>query len=200
MNFSFLWKTFILTQASGQFPGPTIEARSGDTLMVQVVNALLSSPPSSSSAPPPHYSPYYDTGTASPAPSSHGEGIAIHWHGLHMRSFNAMDGAVGFTQCAIPPGKNFTYEFQIGEEQHGTFWYHAHSQVQRGDGLWGGLVVHRPLGEDEEMDDRGVGEMEMYGYRREVLLMVGDWFHRSAEEMLGWYTSVGGFGNEVGIF
>ncbi len=112
-----------------------------------------------------------------------------------MRSANNMDGAVGFTQCAIPPGRNFTYEFKISEEQHGTFWYHAHSQVQRGDGLFGGLVVYRPEGKGEGE----VGEKGGWRYEREVLLLVGDWFHRSAEEMLGWYTSVGAFGNEVSI-
>lgn len=36
---------------------------------------------------------------------------------------NEMDGAVGFTQCAIPPGSNFTFEFQIDDNQAGTFWY-----------------------------------------------------------------------------
>lgn len=33
-----------------------------------------------------------------------------------------MDGAVGITQCAIPPGGDFTYRFKIGEEESGTFW------------------------------------------------------------------------------
>jgi FtsP/CotA-like multicopper oxidase with cupredoxin domain len=40
---------------SGAFPGPTIEARSGDTLIIEVYNLLER------------------------------EGLAFHWHGLHMR-------------------------------------------------------------------------------------------------------------------
>jgi FtsP/CotA-like multicopper oxidase with cupredoxin domain len=109
-----------------------------------------------------------------------------------MKGHNNMDGAVGFTQCPIPPGGNFTYEFRIADDQHGSYWYHAHSQVQRGDGLYGGLIVHRPI-------KSGVDDLERYGYEREVLLLVGDWHHRSAVEILAWYTSVGAFGNEVSI-
>jgi FtsP/CotA-like multicopper oxidase with cupredoxin domain len=152
----------LLTSCEGEFPGPTIETRSGDTLIVQVENAL-----------------------DLPA-----DGVSIHWHGLFMKGYNNMDGAVGFTQCAIPPGRNFTYEFRISDDQYGTFWYHAHSQVQRGDGLYGGLIVHRPDGGE-------AGEAERYGYQKDVLLLAGDWYHRSARDMLAWYTSVVAFGNEV---
>jgi FtsP/CotA-like multicopper oxidase with cupredoxin domain len=108
-----------------------------------------------------------------------------------MRGANEMDGAVGFTQCPIPVGGNFTYEFQIDEDQHGTFWYHAHSQLLRGDGLYGGLVVHRPVVSSftSEADD--------YGYAKDILLMVGDWYHATAEEVLGWHLSPDAFGNNV---
>jgi FtsP/CotA-like multicopper oxidase with cupredoxin domain len=143
------------------FPGPTIECRSGDTLVIHVTNALLS------------------------------EGVSIHWHGLEMRGFNAMDGAVGLTQCPIPANKTFTYEFRIGEDEAGTFWWHAHSQVQRGDGMYGGLVVHQPAASQSEAVE--------YGYEQEVLLLIGDWYHRSADDVLAWYTSARGFGNEVRI-
>ncbi|RDW65066.1 hypothetical protein BP6252_10717 [Coleophoma cylindrospora] len=142
---------------NGDFPGPTIEARTGDTITVSVTNALDD------------------------------EGVSIHWHGLHMRGTNHMDGAVGFTQSLIPVGEKFIYEFQV-KNQDGTFWYHAHSHVQRGDGLYGGLVVHKPREDTAGMNIRD--------YESEVLLLVGDWFHRSAPTMLDWYTSVKGFGNE----
>ncbi|RDW68218.1 hypothetical protein BP5796_08875 [Coleophoma crateriformis] len=142
---------------NGDFPGPTIEARTGDTITVSVTNALDD------------------------------EGVSIHWHGIHMRGTNHMDGAVGFTQSLIPIGEKFIYEFQV-ENQDGTFWYHAHSHVQRGDGLYGGLVVHKP-----REDTAG---MKLRDYESEILLLVGDWFHRSAPTMLDWYTSVKGFGNE----
>ena len=141
------------------FPGPTIECRPGDRLVVHVTNSLAS------------------------------EGVSIHWHGLEMRGANEMDGAVGINQCPIPPGGTFTYDFVIGNENYGTFWWHAHSQVQRGDGMYGGLVVHKPV---ETVDDT-----KQYGYKRDILFMIGDWYHRDAEEVLAWYTSARGFGNEV---
>lgn len=144
---------------NGQFPGPTIECRSGDKFVVEVINALNS------------------------------EDVAIHWHGLEMRNANAMDGAVGITQCSIPPGERFVYEFDVGHEEEGTFWWHAHSQVQRGDGMYGGLIIHKPADTRPDTED--------YAYQNEILLMIGDWYHRSAEDVLEWYTSVRGFGNEV---
>jgi len=108
-----------------------------------------------------------------------------------MKGSNEMDGAVGFTQCPIPKGKDFTYEFQIDSAQSGTFWYHAHSQVQRADGLYGGLIVHRPVSPGLEP------ESKQYNYGAEVLLLVGDWYHRSAEEVLAWYLNSRSLGNEV---
>ncbi|KAF4633335.1 hypothetical protein G7Y89_g4775 [Cudoniella acicularis] len=144
---------------NGAFPGPTIECRSGDRLRVHVTNALPSK-----------------------------EGISLHWHGLYMRNFNNMDGAVGFTQCPIPQGESFTYDFEVDNHQSGTFWWHSHSQVQRGDGLYGGLVVHKP--KYPKSNVRG------HEYEKDILLLIGDWYHQSAGDVLSWYMSVRGFGNE----
>ena len=143
---------------NGLFPGPTVEVRSGDEVIIEVQNDLAD------------------------------EGLAFHWHGLLVP--NEMDGAVGFTQCPIAPGENFTYRFRIPDDCAGTFWWHAHFRSQRGDGLFGGFVVHTPASVGEQVDS------ERYGYEQDVLLMIGDWFHRSAEEVLEWYTSLRGFGNE----
>jgi FtsP/CotA-like multicopper oxidase with cupredoxin domain len=35
---------------------------------------------------------------------------------------NDMDGTVGITQTAILPGSEFTYRFEIENDQAGTFW------------------------------------------------------------------------------
>lgn len=53
-----------------EFPGPTIEARSGDTLVVEVVNNLQDS-----------------------------EGVSIHWHGLRMRVISHVFSSEMFTEC-----------------------------------------------------------------------------------------------------
>lgn len=39
-------------------------------------------------------------------------------------------------------------------------------------------------------------EMQQYDYQRDVLLMVGDWFHRSGDDILAWYANPASFGNE----
>ncbi|TKA76878.1 hypothetical protein B0A55_03204 [Friedmanniomyces simplex] len=141
------------------FPGPTVELRSGDRLVIHVNNALTND-----------------------------EGVSIHWHGLSMRGANNQDGAAGITQNAIPPGETLTYNFTIADDQHGTFWWHAHSAVQRADGLFGGLVVHQPA-----EFGQGLPAIEQ---EVEYLLMVQDWYHRSAEEALDFYMHLGSFGNE----
>ncbi|KAF8849353.1 hypothetical protein BDZ45DRAFT_680586 [Acephala macrosclerotiorum] len=144
---------------NGGFPGPMIETRSGDELIVEVYNGLES------------------------------EDTAIHWHGLEMRDANAMDGVVGLTQSPIRPGETFTYRFKISDDQTGTFWYHAHSELQRADGVYGTMIIH-------EGASAGKSEAEMFGYGEDLALMVGDWYHRSAQQVQDYYKDWTNFGNE----
>lgn len=99
----------LMIVVNGQSPGPLIEANVGDTVRVLVHNEL---------------------GNMS---------TSIHWHGIDQRNSTWMDGVTGVTQCAIPPGESFTYEFEI-IDQRGTFWYHAHTTMQYTDGLFGPIV------------------------------------------------------------
>ncbi|KAH8690199.1 multicopper oxidase-domain-containing protein [Talaromyces proteolyticus] len=138
---------------NGRFPGPTIEARPGDELVIDVYNSVAKE-----------------------------EGISIHWHGLSMKGTIEMDGVVGVSQCAIGPFESYTYRFRIETNQFGTFWYHAHSGVQRADGLYGGLVVHEPAGNTSR------------DQRSEHLLLIGDWYHRQADAVFEWYHNPGHFG------
>ncbi|KAJ5167326.1 multicopper oxidase-domain-containing protein [Penicillium canariense] len=148
------------------FPGPTIEARSGDSLLITVTNAV------------------------------EGDSIALHWHGIHVAS--AMDGAAGVSQCPILPGGQFVYNVTIPADQSGTFWYHAHSGVSRGDGLYGGLVVHAPTAKStvRGLLSPGRGDAQRFNYQKELLLLIGDWYHRPAKDVLAWYKLPGSFANE----
>ncbi|RSL74535.1 hypothetical protein CEP53_000121 [Fusarium sp. AF-6] len=137
---------------NNEFPGPTIEARSGDRLVLHIHNGLPT------------------------------EGISIHWHGLRMKGQNLMDGAAGITQCPIPPGHDYVYNFTIGDDEYGTFWWHSHFEVQQADGLWGGLVVH--------------SSQEASPPQEDYLVMVSDWFHRNQTEVLAWYADASSRGNE----
>lgn len=102
-----------------------------------------------------------------------------------------MDGAVGFTQNPIAPGEEFTYNFRISDIQAGTFWYHAHDQVQRGDGIFGPFIVHPPTQSDDENS-----RSTLHEYDEERVITVGDWYHRPANEALAWYMRAGSFGME----
>lgn len=104
-----------------------------------------------------------------------------------------MDGVVGVTQCGIPPGTSYIYNITIPDHQHGTFWYHAHSGLARADGLYGGLIVHEPASQPTV---RGLLATTA-PYKKEFLLLIGDWYHRSAAEVMSWYMRAGSFGNDV---
>ena len=49
---------------------------------------------------------------------------SIHWHGIILPA--PMDGVPGISYKGIAPGETFTYTFKVG--QHGTYWYHSHSE------------------------------------------------------------------------
>ncbi|KAJ5818171.1 multicopper oxidase-domain-containing protein [Penicillium riverlandense] len=80
---------------NGSYPGPTIEADWGDTLIIHVRNELT------------------DNGTA------------IHWHGVRQHGTNEHDGTPGITQCPIAPGDKMTYKFratQYGTSWYHSHW------------------------------------------------------------------------------
>jgi len=45
--------------------------------------------------------------------------------------------------------------------------------------------------------ERGRNDAYRYGYDKELLLLIGDWYHLPAEDVLAWYQDPGNFGNEV---
>lgn len=68
---------------NGQWPIPQITVTKGDQLVVNVNNQLGNQ-------------------TAS-----------LHFHGIFQNGTTNMDGAVGVTQCSIPIGGSFTYDFKV---------------------------------------------------------------------------------------
>jgi iron transport multicopper oxidase len=41
------------------------------------------------------------------------ESTSLHWHGIHQRGTNQMDGSTGTSQCPIAPGQTFTYAWIV---------------------------------------------------------------------------------------
>ncbi len=86
------------------------------------------------------------------------EDTSIHWHGL-LLPFQ-MDGVPGISFPGIRPRETFVYEFPV--RQHGTYWYHSHSNMQEAIGLYGPLIID-PLTPDPVV------------YDREHVLVLSDW-------------------------
>jgi FtsP/CotA-like multicopper oxidase with cupredoxin domain len=124
------------------------------------------------------------------------ESLSLHWHGLHMRGANHMDGPVGVNQCAIPAnGGTFKYEVPTGD-QAGTFWYHSHSEMQRADGLYGGLVVHAPVGGAKGEEGPNKAATPAAATDEEILLLIGDWYQFSGKTVFAVFEDPTSNGNE----
>lgn len=86
-----------------------------------------------------------------------------------------MDGPAGVTQCDIPTGSRFMYNFTVA--QTGTYWYHSHVSGQYPDGLRGPLIINDP-------DSPFNGQ-----YDDEIVLSVSDWYHDQMSDLLPGFIS-----------
>jgi hypothetical protein len=104
---------------------------------------------------------------------------AVHWHGLYQNGTNWMDGTSGITQCPIPPGTSFLYNFTV-ENQFGTYWYHAHHSTQYTDGLVAPFIVHSPEEAALQKD-----------YDFDQIILLQDWYHDLSTALLPGYLASG---------
>ena len=65
------------------------------------------------------------------------EETSLHWHGLFLP--NRYDGVPNLTQMPIKPGATHVYRFPI--VQHGTHWYHSHTELQEQIGMYGAFIM-----------------------------------------------------------
>ena len=100
----------------------------------------------------------------------------LHWHGILQLDTPDMDGAIGLTQCAIPPNAEMIYTFQA--QPAGTTWYHGHLLEQYTDGLYGPMIIRKRYEPHHQL------------YDSEQILMIADWYNNRAHtELLPWYLS-----------
>ncbi|KAI1824594.1 Cupredoxin [Xylaria intraflava] len=125
---------------NGSWPCPVIEASVGDTVIINLLNKLGN------------------------------ETTGMHFHGINQIDSNFMDGAVGSSQCPLPPNYSMTYSFKANEA--GTYWYHSHSMGQYPDGFRGPLIVHNL--DDPYLDD----------YHADVILTMSDWYHSESPSLV----------------
>ena len=68
---------------NGAWPIPQITANVGDRVIINAVNGLGN------------------------------QTTSLHFHGVYMNGTPHMDGSVSVTQCTIPPGGSFVYDFNV---------------------------------------------------------------------------------------
>ncbi|KAF7847787.1 hypothetical protein BT93_L2575 [Corymbia citriodora subsp. variegata] len=103
------------------------------------------------------------------------EPFLLTWNGIQLRKNSWQDGVLG-TQCPIPPGTNWTYQFQL-KDQIGTFMYFPSIGLQRADGGFGALNIAQ----------RSVIPIPYPTPFGEFTLLVGDWYksdHKALQQSL----------------
>ncbi|RCK57687.1 Iron transport multicopper oxidase FET3 [Candida viswanathii] len=124
---------------NGTWPLPTLRVKKGDRVQLFLING------------------FDDRNTT------------LHFHGLFQHGTNQMDGPEMITQCPIPPGETYLYNFTI-DDQVGTYWYHSHTSGQYGDGMRGVFII-----EDDDFP---------YDYDEEVVLTLSEHYHQYSDDMM----------------
>ncbi len=101
---------------------------------------------------------------------------AIHWHGMIVPW--QMDGVLGVTQHGIQSGRFFQYQFKL--HQSGTYWYHAHSDLQEQQGLYGAFIID-PL------------KKPAYRYTKDYVIVLSDWINTHPDQVLANLKKEGDF-------
>lgn len=125
---------------NGQWPWPDIRVQKGDRIQVYLTNGFNDS----------------DT--------------SLHFHGLFQKGNTKMDGVPMLTQCPVPPGTTYLYNFTV-EDQAGSYWYHSHTAGQYEDGFRGLLII----------DDGENNKDFPYEYDVDVPLAIGDWHGKTVD-------------------
>src|SRR5579862_1888301 len=92
---------------------------------------------------------------------------SVHWHGLIVPW--QMDGVLGISQHGIQPGDTFDYKFKL--LQAGTYWYHAHADLQEQQGLYGALVIDP-------------AKHPNYHYTKDYTIVLSDWSNTHPNQVL----------------
>jgi len=128
---------------NGQWPLPEIHVNKGDRVELLLINGLVT------------------------------KNTSLHFHGLFQRGTNYMDGPQFVTQCPIPPGESYLYNFTV-PDQAGSYWYHSHTGAQYGDGMRGAFIIH-----SDDDDD------EPFKYDEEKVITISEWYHNQYDELFG---------------
>uniref|UniRef100_A0A0E0EZR0 Monocopper oxidase-like protein SKU5 n=1 Tax=Oryza meridionalis TaxID=40149 RepID=A0A0E0EZR0_9ORYZ len=99
------------------------------------------------------------------------EPLLITWNGIQHRKNCWQDGVLG-TNCPIPSGWNWTYEFQV-KDQIGSFFYFPSTGLQRAAGGYGGVVVN----------NRDVIAVPFGRPDGDITIFIGDWYNKNHTDL-----------------
>nr|CAH7744298.1 unnamed protein product [Callosobruchus chinensis] len=96
----------------------------------------------------------------------------LHWHGLRQLNTQYYDGVPMITQCPINGGQTFRYQMI---STMGTYFYHAHTGLQKFEGLSGSVIGRLPRCKDSlsQYFDHDLPEHVVF---------VSDWLHMHIED------------------
>ncbi|MBL7841946.1 MAG: multicopper oxidase domain-containing protein [Cyclobacteriaceae bacterium] len=134
------------------------------------------------------------------------ESTSLHWHGVFLP--NQEDGVPYLTQMPIEPGEVYTYRFPI--IQHGTHWYHSHSELQEQIGMYGSMILKKR--DNDPIFRKGIDDLptvplilsEWTDYKphnvERMLHIATDWFamRKDAVQSYGEAIKAGHFKTKLG--
>ncbi|KAL9254122.1 Monocopper oxidase-like protein [Drosera capensis] len=115
------------------------------------------------------------------------EDLLVSWDGIFMRH-NSWEAGVLGTNCPIPPGRNFTYEFQL-KDQIGSYFYFPSINFQRAAGGYGAMIVN----------NRSVVPLPFDLPYGDFSIMIGDWYNRDHKALRAALDSGEGLGIPDGV-
>ncbi|KAK3022288.1 hypothetical protein RJ639_045395 [Escallonia herrerae] len=166
-----LCKTRNIITVNGQFPGPTLEVRNGDTLVIKVLNSARYNVTI-------HCAIFSDPKIQLNMTL---QSVLVDWksnmsisirHGIRQMRTPWADGPSYVTQCPIQPGATYTYQFKI-ENQEGTLWWHAHTRWLRAT-VYGALIIHPKLGSSYPFPVP----------KQELPIILGEWWNRNIIDVM----------------
>ncbi|XP_020082109.1 monocopper oxidase-like protein SKU5 isoform X3 [Ananas comosus] len=111
------------------------------------------------------------------------EPFLVTWNGLQQRKNSWQDGVLG-TNCPIPSGWNWTYEFQV-KDQIGSFFYFPSINFQRAAGGYGGIIIN----------NRDVIPLPFGTPDGDITIFISDWYSKDYKNL----RKILDDGNDLGI-
>nr|DAD25457.1 TPA_asm: hypothetical protein HUJ06_026921 [Nelumbo nucifera] len=95
------------------------------------------------------------------------EPLLVTWNGIQLRKNSWQDGVSG-TNCPIPAGWNWTFQFQV-KDQIGSFFYFPSLNFQRAAGGYGGIVIN----------NRNIIPVPFGTPDGDITIFISDWYTKS---------------------